>query len=116
MRTTLPALCVLLAVACLAPGAQIQGVVIDRNCANDVLKHGRQIILKQRRDCSLMKHYIRDGYGILTDDQKFFNFDEAGNKKAVQLLKNTPDKDNLKVIVSGDIDGDTIKVSDMSLL
>jgi hypothetical protein len=116
MRTTLPAFCVLLALACLARGAEIQGVVIDRICAEDILKHGRQIILKQRHDCSLMKHYIRDGYGILTDDHKFFNFDEAGNKKAVQLLKNTPDKDNLKVIIRGDIDGDEIKVIDMSLL
>ena len=116
MRTTLPALSALLAMACLGQGTKIQGVVIDRNCAEDILKHGRRIILKQRRDCSLMKQYVRDGYGIVTDDQKFFNFDDAGNKKALQLLKNTPDKDNLRVIVSGDVDGDTIKVTDMSLL
>jgi hypothetical protein len=116
MRTTLPAVCLLLAVACLVHGAEVQGVVIDRDCADDILKHGRQIILKQRRDCSLMKRYVRDGYGILTDDRKFYKFDDAGNKKALQLLKNVPHKDNLKVIVSGDIDGDTIKVDRMSLL
>jgi hypothetical protein len=116
MRTILPALCLLLALACLVHGAELQGVVIDRDCAEDILKHGRQIILKQRRDCSLMKHYVRDGYGILTDDRKFYKFDDAGNKKALQLLKNIADKDNLKVIVSGDIDGDTIKVDRMSLL
>lgn len=52
----------------------------------------------------------------MTDDQKFYRFDDAGNKKAVELLKNIPDKDNLKVIISGDIDGDTIKVGRMSLL
>jgi hypothetical protein len=80
------------------------------------LKHGHQIILKQRRDCSLMKHYMRDGYGVVTDDKKFFRFDDTGNQKAIQLLKNTHDKDDLKVIVIGDIEGDTIKVSDMSLL
>jgi hypothetical protein len=72
--------------------------------------------VKQRRDCSLRKRYVRDGYGIVTDDQKFYRFDDAGNKKALQLLKNIPDKDNLKVIVSGDIDGDIIKVDRMSLL
>jgi len=102
--------------ACLAFGAEIQGVVIDRNCAEEIVKHGRQIVLKQRRDCSLMKHYVRDGYGILTDDQRFLKFDDAGNKKALQLLKNTPDKDNLKVIVTGQIEGDTIKVSGVSIL
>jgi hypothetical protein len=116
MRTTLPAVSVLLTMACLAHAAEIQGVVIDSNCGDDILKHGRQIILKQRRDCSLRQHYVRDGYGIVTDDQKFYRFDDAGNKKALQLLKNIPDKDNLKVIVSGDIDGETIKVGRMSLL
>jgi hypothetical protein len=116
MRTTLAVLCLLLAAACFVHGAELQGVVIDRDCAEDILKHGRQIILKQRRDCSLRKRYIRDGYGIITDDQKFYKFDDAGNKKALQLLKNIPDRDNLKVIVSGDIDGDTIKVDRMSLL
>jgi hypothetical protein len=116
MRLTLLGVCLLLAMACLVRGAEIQGVVIDRNCAEDILKHGRQIILKQRRDCSLRKHYIRDGYGIVTDDQKFYRFDDAGNKKAQELLRNIPDKDNLKVIVSGDIDGDAIKVDRMSLL
>ncbi len=116
MGTKLSALCALLTMACLGQGTKIQGVVIDRNCAEDILKHGRQIILKQRRECSLLKHYVRDGYGILTDDHRFLNFDDAGNKMALRLLKNTPDKDNLKVVVSGDIDGDTIKVTDMSLL
>jgi hypothetical protein len=116
MRTTLPVVCLLLAMACLVQGAEVQGLVIDRNCGEDIVKHGRQIILKQRRDCSLRKHYVRDGYGIVTDDQKFYKFDDAGNKKALQLLKNIPDKDNLKVIISGDIDGDTIKVGRMSLL
>ncbi|MGI8959798.1 MAG: hypothetical protein ACR2IV_08580 [Bryobacteraceae bacterium] len=116
MRITLPSVCLLLAMACLVTGAEVQGVVIDHSCAEDILKHGRQIILKQRRDCSLMKHYLRDGYGVVTDDQKFYSFDDAGNKKAVQLLKNIPDKDNLKVIVTGNVEGDTIKVTDMSLL
>jgi hypothetical protein len=116
MRTTLLTVCLLFQIAWLVHAADVQGVVIDSNCGEDILKHGRQIILKQRRDCSLRKQYERDGYGIVTDDKKFYKFDDAGNKKALQLLKNIPDKDNLKVIVSGDIDGDTIKVGRMSLL
>jgi hypothetical protein len=116
MRTTLPAFCLLLTTACLITAAQIQGVVVDRNCGDDILKQGRQIILKQRRDCSLMKHYRRDGYGIVTEDKKFFRFDDSGNKRVIQLLKNIYHKDDLKIIVTGDIDGDTIKVTEMSLL
>jgi hypothetical protein len=116
MRISLNAFCLLLTTACVVSGANFQGVVVDRNCGDDILKHGRRIISKQRRDCSLMNHYLRDGYGIVTDDKKFFTFDDLGNKKAIQLLKNINHKDDLKIIVTGDLDGDTIKVTGMSLL
>lgn len=116
MRVRPSLLCVFVITAGLVPAADVQGVVIDRNCAQDILKHGRGIVLKRKRECSLMKNYLRPGYGIITDGHKFFYFDDAGNKKALRLLENTPDKDNLKVIVSGDIDGDTIKVATMSML
>ena len=114
MRPSL--LCLFFLAVALLPGADVQGVVIDRNCAQDVLKNGRKVILNRKRDCSLMRNYKRAGYGVLTDDHKFFSFDDAGNKKAVRLLENTPDKDNLKVIVSGQIDGGMIKVATMSML
>ncbi|MFL6350996.1 MAG: hypothetical protein ACJ74Z_03980 [Bryobacteraceae bacterium] len=116
MRTILPAAYVFLAMGCLVDGAEVQGLVVNRDCGEDIVKHGRQIILKHSRDCSLRKDYRRDGYGIVTNDQKFYRFDDVGNKKARELLKNIPDKDNLKVIISGAIEGDTIKVDRMSLL
>jgi len=117
MRTRLPKLCILLiSSTVLASAAEVQGVIIDRKCAQDILKNGRQIVVKQRRDCSLRKNYVRDGYAIITDDKQYLNFDEAGNKKVIELLRNTPDKDNLKVVVTGNISGDTIAVMDMSML
>jgi hypothetical protein len=116
MRVRPSHLCLFLITACLLPAADLQGVVIDRNCAQDILKNGRRNVFKRRPDCSLMKNYSRAAYGILTDDHKFFSFDDAGNKQAVRLLENTPDKDNLKIITRGEIDGDTIKVATMSLL
>lgn len=115
MRKNLPVLSILLAIASLAQGTDLQGVIIDIKCAQDILKHGRQIV-KKRRECSLSKHYSRTGYGIITDDQKFFRFDDAGNKRALELLKNSSDRDNVKVVIAGDIDGRTIKVANMSLL
>ena len=106
----------LFALASLVYGTEVQGVVIDRDCAQDILKYGRQVIVKKRRQCSLMKDYVRSGYGIITDDRKFLRFDDPGNKKVLALLRNTSERDNLKVIVTGEIDGDTIKVAEMSLL
>lgn len=116
MQRVLFTFCLLLGFACTLSAAEIQGLIIDRNCAQDILKKGRQVILKEKRECSLARQYVRDGYGVLTDDNRFFGFDDAGNKRALELLKNSPNKDNLKVIVTGDIDGDTIKVTEMSIL
>ena len=109
------AACLLFAVVWRASGTELQGVIIDPNCAQDILKHGRHVV-KKRHECSLMKDYAREGYGMITDDRRFFRFDDAGNKRARELLKNTSDRDNLKVIVSGEIDGSIIKVANISLL
>ncbi len=94
----------------------IQGVLADWNCTQAMVRNGREKTLKQNRSCSLIKNYNRSEYGLITDDKKFYRLDEAGNKTARLLLKDTPDKDNLKVVVTGDIDGDTIKVTQMTML
>ncbi len=90
VRRILQLFCLLFMASDLLPAVELQGVVIDRNCAQDILKHGRRVVLNRNRDCSLMRHYLRSGYGILTDDKKFFKFDDAGNQQAIRLLKNTP--------------------------
>jgi hypothetical protein len=43
------------------------------------------------------------------------SFDAAGNEQAVAALKSSKKKDNLKVKVSGEVDGDTIKVASLKL-
>lgn len=115
MRKLLVPLLPLLA-ACALSAADLQGVIADWNCTQDMAHNGRAKVLKQNRGCSLIKDYHRGAYGLITVDHKYYRLDDNGNKLARQLLADTPDKDNLKVIVSGDIDGDTIKVANMSEL
>jgi len=112
----LPVLCLAIAVACITQGAEIQGVIADWNCTAGMVRNGRAKTLKRNRECSLVKNFNRSAYGLITGDNKFYRLDDAGNDRARLLLKNTPDKDNLKVVVTGDIQGDTIKVANMSLL
>lgn len=102
--------------ACSLPAADLQGVIADWNCTQDMVRNGRAKVLKQNRNCSMMKNYDRAAYGLITADKKFYRLDDNGNKLARQLLANTPDKDNLKVIVNGDLEGDTVKVANMSEL
>ena len=101
----------------LASAASFQGLVVDRACAVDMVKNGRANTLKSKPDCSLNKgHYARSAYALITDDKKLYYFDEGGSKKALVLLKNTPDPDALRVILTGDLEGQTIKVQEMSML
>src|SRR4051794_24814191 len=105
----------LLAVS-LAQAVELQGVIADWKCTEPMVRDGRERTLKQNRSCSLMKNPDRDGYGLITVDKKYYQLDDTGNQKVKELLRNTPDKDNLKVIVTGDLDGSTIKVANISML
>ena len=78
-------LCVISGLHCLVGAADLQGVIADWNCTQDMVRNGREATLKQKRSCSLMKNYNRAGYGLITDDKKFYRLDEAGNQQARQL-------------------------------
>jgi hypothetical protein len=106
----------LLLAAALSSASELQGVIADWNCVKPMVQNGRKKTLKQNRSCSLMGNYSRSGYGVITDDEHFYKLDDAGRKWALRLLKDTIDKDNLKVVVTGEIEGDTIHVTNMSEL
>ena len=94
----------------------IQGVVTDWKCTESMVRNGRERVLKQDRNCSLAKNPNRDEYGIITDGKKFYHLDEEGNKKIRLLLHDSPNKDTLRVIVTGTLDGNLIKVTYASIL
>jgi hypothetical protein len=66
------------------------------------------------RECALA--CVKSGFGIVTADNKFLKFDAEGHAKIVEELKASDKKDHLRVNVSGDVQGDTIKVSSVKLL
>jgi hypothetical protein len=106
--------------SCLLAGrilaTELQGVLTDWNCTENMVRHGRAKVLKQDRHCSLVKDWRRAAYGLITDDKKFYKFDPQSNDRIVHILNDSPDKDNLKVVVSGDLQGNTIKLSTISIL
>lgn len=57
----------------------------------------------------------KSGYGLVLSDGKFVKFDEAGNAKALAMLKSSSKEKDLKAKVSGDLDGDMVKVSSIEL-
>jgi hypothetical protein len=81
-----------------------------------MVRDGREKTLKQDGSCSLMKNPGRSEYGLITDGKKFYRLDKAGNDQARELLGNSHDRDNLRVVVRGDLSGNTFKVQSMSIL
>jgi hypothetical protein len=84
--------------------------VVDVNCSKKVAadpdSHPRACALK----CAA------SGFGIVTQDKQFLKFDAEGNTKIVEALKASDKKDHLRVDVSGDVQGDVLKVTSIKLL
>jgi hypothetical protein len=84
--------------------------VVDSLCAKKVAANPDA----HTKECAMQCQ--GGGFGIVTQDQKFLKFDEAGNQKVLAELKHTKKQDHLRVDVSGDVEGDTLKVKSIKLL
>lgn len=82
----------------------------------DRLEGGMLAAYVHTRQCALMPACQKSGYGVYTYDNKFLVFDDAGNRRALALLKETKKEDDLRVEVTGEIQGDKIKVVTIKLL
>lgn len=100
----------------IASAAQIEGVLMDRMCSAKAASGGQKAAAEHTAECAQMPGCQKSGYGVFTANDRFLTFDEAGNAKALEALKATKKKDNLKVQVTGDVQGDTIKVASVKLL
>ena len=96
----------LMAVA-VASAETFSGTVVDVMCkGKDLSSHTRSCAL----DCA------KSGFGLVQADGKFLKLDESGNARTLALLKkSTKDKD-LKMKVTGTLDGEMIKVQAVELL
>jgi len=109
-----------------ASAAQIKGVLIDQACSAkaelrlggvpQTLQGGMIVAEAHTRECALMPSCQKSGYGVFTWDNKFLKFDEAGSRKALEAIKASKKEDDFEVEVTGEIQGDTIKVSALKLL
>jgi len=66
------------------------------------------------RECALACE--KSGFGIITADGTFLKFDPDGNTKIAEALKASKKTDHLRVNVTGDVEGNTLKVASINLL
>jgi hypothetical protein len=95
--------------------AKVEGVLMDKMCSMKVVKEGQKAATMHTRQSAMMPDCEKSGYGVFTVDNKYLVFDAAGNEQAIAALKSYKKKDNLKVKVSGEVDGETIKVASLKL-
>ena len=82
-----------------------------------MVRQGRAKVLNNDRSCSLDKQdFHRAAYGLITDSKKYYKIDPQDNDRVIQILSDSPHKDNLKVVISGDLNGDTLSIKTISLL
>ena len=84
--------------------------VVDSNCSTKVADNPDS----HTRACALKCE--ASGYGVITGDKKFLKFDAQGNKEIVTALKASDKKDHLRADVTGEVQGDTLKVTSVKLL
>jgi ribosomal protein S19 len=107
----------LAASACMAYGASIQGYLVDKACgAKMATSNDQKAAAGHTRQCALMPNCVGSGFGVLTADGKFVTLDAAGNTKAEAALKASKKTDNIKVEVTGDQTGESMKVTTIKIL
>jgi len=84
--------------------------VVDVACSKKVAANADS----HTRECALACE--TSGFGIVTADNKFLKFDAEGNEKVLAELKASDKTDHLRVNVTGEVKGDTIKVTSVKLL
>jgi hypothetical protein len=95
--------------------AEVEGVLMDKMCSMKAAKEGQKAATMHTRQCALMPDCETSGYGVFTADNRYLTLDAAGNEQASAALKASKKKDNLKVKVTGEIKGDTIRVASLKL-
>jgi hypothetical protein len=90
----------------MAAAETFSGTVVDVMCrGKDLASH--------TRECALM--CSKNGYALVTADGKFLKFDEAGNARALSLLKKLAKEKDLKAKVSGTVNSDVLKVESIEI-
>ena len=84
--------------------------LIDQKCST---KFKASTADTHTRSCALACE--SSGYGILTADGVFLKFDKAGSKRALEELKASTKKDHLRATVTGETEGNTLKVQSINI-
>ena len=105
---------VALAVSAFAADTTVKGYLVDRACASeDGNKPG--FGAKHTKMCLQMPDCEKSGYAVLTEDKKIIVFDSNGNVQAKKFIAALTKKNDVRVTVTGALNGDAITVTKIEL-
>ena len=109
----------------IASAATVEGVIVDKTCSPKmelrIVSPGNSMVggmvaaEAHTKECLLMAECQKSGYGLYTQDNKFYAFDAEGSRKALALIKASAKLVDFEVEITGEVSGDTLKVTAMKL-
>lgn len=91
----------------------LYGYVVDAMCAKGIARKSETVMKRaasHTRSCGLDEACAASGFGVFSEG-KWYKFDEAGDKQALELVRNSKKAKGLSVIVSGKQDGELFAVT-----
>jgi len=114
MRKSVLILFEVMAISAFAADTTVKGYLVDLACAaEDGQKAG--FGAKHSKDCLQMPDCASSGYGVLTDDKKVVKFDKAGNEQAKKFIADMKKEKDVRVAVTGSLNGGSMTVSKIEL-
>jgi len=91
---------------------KLSGYLIDNACSSGHVSDAgfAERVKKHKKSCALMPSCEGSGFAVYSDG-KLYKLDEAGNKSASSLLKETDTTAGVMVAIEGTVDGDTVHVT-----
>jgi hypothetical protein len=93
----------------------IRGHLVDVMCATEHAKEGAAYGAKHDKKCLLMDGCVKSGYSVLTAEGRVVKLDAKGSAMALELIKKTSREADWRVTVAGNVSGDIITVSTLTL-
>jgi len=102
------------AICAFAADTTVKGHLVDLSCAAEEGSNPG-FGVKHTKDCLQMEECAKSGYGVLTEDRKVIRFDKAGNEQAKKFIADLKKRNDIKVVVTGNLQGEQITVNKIEL-
>ncbi|HKY05455.1 MAG TPA: hypothetical protein VJQ56_11220 [Blastocatellia bacterium] len=98
-----------------AKEVKLTGYLTDNACSARIAKADdpSSAIKNHTKNCALMPGCSKSGYSLLADG-KWYKFDDEGNQKVAELLKNSKREKGIAVNVEGTVEGEKLSVKKIS--